>query len=231
MVLPPGEEEDPSHRSNWLGMSETFGAHVIADMGVVLPAEKWGTYGPAVPGMEHKVVDDESGMPCPPGVDGVLHVRGYSLMSGRVRALREDVFDADGWYRTGDVGHFDADGDFFFVGRADDVIKTGGTNVSPAEVEAVLRAFDRVADAHVLGLPDDVRGEAVAAVVVPADGTDLTAADVVEWLRPRLSAYKLPRQVFLVTADDIPMTATGKVRRGVLRDALLAGADEDRVGA
>jgi acyl-CoA synthetase (AMP-forming)/AMP-acid ligase II len=226
MVLPSDRVEDLTHRSNWLGMSETFGAHLIAPMDTVLPPEARGSSGQSLPGIEHRLVDLETGAECGPGQIGVLDVRGYSLMSGRVRAAREDVFLSDGWYRTGDLGHFDANGFFFFAGRNDDVIKAGGVNVSPDEIETVLRGVDGVKAAYVVGVPDARTGVSVIAAVVARDGAQVDEGTVLDAARARLSAYKVPRRIVVVDEADVPMTATGKVRRGVLAEALASECDK-----
>jgi acyl-coenzyme A synthetase/AMP-(fatty) acid ligase len=92
-------------------------------------------------------------------------------MQGMYKREREQVFDADGYYHTGDGGYFNEDGWLFFTGRLGDMIKTGGANVTPAEVEAVLMAYDDVSEAYVTGIPDADRGQLVAAAVVPSGGT------------------------------------------------------------
>jgi acyl-CoA synthetase (AMP-forming)/AMP-acid ligase II len=195
-------------------------------MDTVLPPEARGSSGQSLPGIEHRLVDLETGAECGPGQIGVLDVRGYSLMSGRVRAAREDVFLSDGWYRTGDLGHFDANGFFFFAGRNDDVIKAGGVNVSPDEIETVLRGVDGVKAAYVVGVPDARTGVSVIAAVVARDGAQVDEGTVLDAARARLSAYKVPRRIVVVDEADVPMTATGKVRRGVLAEALASECDK-----
>ncbi len=114
-----------------LGMSETFGPHLAAGHDE-LPPDKQGSFGQSIPGMEHRIVDPDTGKPLGPGEHGEICVRGYSLMLGLYGRERSDVFDADGWYHTGDGGWYDRDGHVFFTGRLGDAIKTKGANVSPA---------------------------------------------------------------------------------------------------
>jgi len=116
----------------------------------------------------HPKMDPETGETLPSGTPGEICVRGYSLMQGLHKVEREDAFDRDGFYHTGDGGYFDADGVLFFQGRLGDTIKTAGANVSPREVELAIEAFPEVQSAFVVGVPDPVRGQNVAAVVVLA---------------------------------------------------------------
>jgi acyl-CoA synthetase (AMP-forming)/AMP-acid ligase II len=126
-VLPASARpKDPELRSNSLGMTETCGPHTIDRMDVDLPEKLRGSFGHAVPGMEHKVVDPETGATLPQGSSGEICVRGYSLMQGLHRQERDETFDRDGFYHTGDAGYFDADGVFFFKARIGEMIKTAG---------------------------------------------------------------------------------------------------------
>ncbi len=138
---------------------------------------------------------------------------------------------ADGFYRTGDVGTIDADGYLTIVDRLKDVVITGGENVYPAEVEAVLARHSAVADVAVIGIPDDRWGETVHAVVVAAPGFDtpgfdtpgFDAAGLVDWARERLAGFKCPTGVTVVS--ELPRNATGKVLRATLREPFWAGRD------
>ena len=125
-------------KANSLGMTETLGPHTFDSKDNPLPAEKEGSFGLSVPGVEHKIVDPSTGEDLPPGETGELWLRGYSLMLGLHKRERADTFTADGWYRTGDGGYFDADGHFYFTGRMGDLIKSAGMNITPRDVELVL---------------------------------------------------------------------------------------------
>lgn len=159
------------------------------------------------------------------GEHGEIQVRGAAPLPGywNDRAGTEKVMTADGFYRTGDVGVFDADGYLTIVDRLKDMIITGGENVFPAEVETVLGRHPGVADVAVIGIPDPRWGETVHAVVTPAPGAQLTAADAVDWCRGRLAHFKCPRSVDF--ADQLPRNATGKVLKAVLREPYWAGRD------
>src|SRR5262249_26341973 len=140
-LLPGVPPSDPELRPNSLGMTETAGPHTIDRMDADLPERLRGSFGRPVPGLEHKVVDPETGATLPPGSPGEICVRGYTLMQGLHKQEREDVFDRDGFYHTGDRGYFDAEGVLFFQGRLGELIKTAGANVSPREVEVAIEAF------------------------------------------------------------------------------------------
>lgn len=182
-----------------------------------------GTTGRPVPGYDVEL-RDELGAPVPDGVPGALFVRGASLAQGywrRTDATRE-VFQGE-WLRTGDTYERDAQGCYRFLGRSNDLLKAGGIWVSPAEVESRLVAHDAVSEAAVIGVEDaDGLVKPVACVVRSAAGAGVTTAELVEWCRAGLAAFKRPRAVVFV--DDLPKTATGKVQRFRLR-AEYADAD------
>ena len=115
-----------------------------------------------MPGVEHKIVDPVTLEDVPVGETGELWLRGYSLMLGLHKRERADTFTPDGWYRTGDGGHFDEDGHFYFTGRMGDLIKSAGMNITPRDVELVLEAMPEVTMAFVTGIPAGERGEDVA---------------------------------------------------------------------
>jgi len=202
---------DPELRSNALGMTETCGPHTIEWMNVDLPERLRGAFGKSVPGVEHKIVDPETGEHLPVGSTGEICVRGYSLMQGLHKVEREAVFDEDGFYHTGDIGRFDADGWLFFEGRAGDLIKTAGANVTPREVESVIDAIDEVKAGYVVGVPDPDRGQNVATAVVLKQGAELDADALRERLRAELSAYKVPRHIFFYADGELPFTDSGKI--------------------
>jgi len=211
-ILPAGTRpRDPELRSNALGMTETCGPHTIERMDVDLPEELRGTFGRPAPGVEHRIVDPETGAVLPADSDGEICVRGYNVMQGLYKVEREDAFDADGFYHTGDAGHFNADGWLFFEGRIGDTIKTAGANVAPREVELVMDASPEVKAAYVVGVPDPDRGQNVAAAVVLNQGAELSAEALRERLRAELSAYKVPRHYCFFAESELPFTDSGKI--------------------
>ncbi len=218
-VAPP---PPPSHGFGiGLGMTETFGGYWWGrpDPAGSGPPLRPGERRPPpldylMPGVELKVADPE-GKPVGDGERGEICIRGVCITPGRHKERRENAFDIEGWFHTGDDGELDG-ARVRFHGRLDETIKTSGANVAPAEVVAALREVPGVADAYVVGLPDPNRGYAVTAAVVPADGAALDAAAIRTALRDRLSTFKVPTNIVFLTADDIPWTASHKVRRGQL---------------
>jgi acyl-CoA synthetase (AMP-forming)/AMP-acid ligase II len=216
----PGDREPPGPRATSLGMSETLGPHTFEE-DVPLPPDKEGSFGRPVPGLEHRVVDPETLDDVPPGQVGEVWVRGYSVMLGLHKRERADTFTADGWYRTGDAGHFDADGHLFFAGRLGDVVKTSGMNVTPREVEAALEEQPEVALAIVTGIDHPDRGQDVVAAVALNPGASLEAEVARERLRTELAAYKVPRHVAVFASQaDLPQLDSGKVDRRRLAQIL-----------
>ncbi len=228
-ILPEAvRPRDPELRSNSLGMTETCGPHTIDRMDVDLPERLRGSFGRAPEGVEHKVVDPETGETLPPGREGEICVRGYNVLQGLYKEERERVFDRDGFYHTGDAGHFDDEGYLFFSARLGEMIKTAGANVTPREVEVVLESFPEVQSAFVVGVPDPSRGQNVAAAVVLDSGHELGADECRERLREQLSAYKVPRHTFFTAKQDLPFTDSGKIdkrRLGALLAQRIAAGD------
>jgi acyl-coenzyme A synthetase/AMP-(fatty) acid ligase len=157
---------DPSRRRNALGMTESCGPHTWDSEEGPLPEERRGAFGFSLEGVEHRIVDPDTGEPMEPGELGEICLRGYSLMQGLYKHEREDVFELDGFYRTGDAGYFDAKGELYFKGRLGEMIKSAGANVTPSEVEAVLLTFEEVKQAYVVGVDHPERGQTVEAAVV-----------------------------------------------------------------
>ena len=214
------ERQPPEIRSNSLGMTETCGPHVNFDSYVALPEKRRGTFGIPLEGVSHRVVDPSTGEVLPVGKEGEICVRGYSTMQGLYKIERERTFDADGFYHTGDGGWFDEDGWLFFRGRLGEMVKTGGANVTPSEVEAVLMTYPEVLEAYVTGIPDADRGQLVVAAVVPRGGHALDAEGVRVRLKADLSAYKVPRHIWVCAKEELPFTDSGKIRKPALAERM-----------
>ena len=199
-----------------LGMTETGGPHTAADDPyALLPPERQGTFGRALPGVEHAIAADEEA-PTEERTDGQIMVRGLLVMDGLYKRERFETFTSDGWYPTGDQGWFDDENFLHFTGRANAMIKASGSNVSPEEVESTLRELPGVNDAIVVGLAHPVRGEEVGAVVVVGQGCAVTQAQLEAHARAELAAYKVPRHFRFITENSIPLLPTGKVDRTLL---------------
>ena len=149
-------------------------------------------------------------------------MRGPNVFAGywRMPQKTAEEFTADGWFKTGDVGHFGGkdvpDGYLTLVGRSKDLIISGGYNVYPKEIEGYIDEMPNVVESAVIGLPHPDFGEAVAAVVVPRRAGAIDASDIVDGLRGKIANYKVPKRVFVV--EDLPRNTMGKVQKNVLRD-------------
>jgi acyl-CoA synthetase (AMP-forming)/AMP-acid ligase II len=170
-------------------------------------------------GWEVRIVDPD-GHDLPPEVPGELLIRGECLFCGYWRdpEATAAAFADGGWYRTGDIARLTADGYLYILDRAKDMIISGGENIYPAEVEAVLARHPAVADVAVLGRPDPTWGEAVHAVIIPTPGQSPTPADIITWCRDQLAHYKCPKTIQFTAA--LPRTTTGKILKRELRAQL-----------
>ena len=209
-----------------MGMTETLAPHSGEPDGALLPPDMAGSVGRPLNGMERKLIDPETGEPVEFGQPGELCVRGWTLMEGMYKRERSEVFDADGFYHTGDLCEERGDRHLFFHSRLGGMIKTSGANVSPDEVEEVIREAAGVVEAAVFGVPDEALGHLLAAVVATDGRTDLDEAFLKGWVKERLSSFKVPRKVIVCRYEDIPRTGTDKIHKpGVLErfGPLIAG--------
>lgn len=172
-----------------------------------------GSVGPPLPGVDIRIADPDAA-----GVGGI-EVRGPNVFGGywRMPEKTAEAFTADGWFRTGDLGRFDADGYLFIVGRAKDLIISGGFNVYPAEVEAAIEVLPGVAEVAVIGVPHPDFGEGVVALLAARPGQAVDPAAVAAALRETLGAYKRPKAIEIV--DALPRNAMGKIEKAALRQA------------
>ena len=176
-----------------------------------------GTVGRPFPGCEVKIVDDQ-GRELPPGVPGHVLVKGPNVFGGYWRnpEANREAFTDDGWFRTGDLGHLSEDGYLTLVGRARDLIITGGLNVYPKEVEDVIDVVPGVRESAVIGLPHPDFGEGVTAVVVREPGASVDEEAIVRACREKLAGYKVPKRVLFV--DELPRNTMGKVQKRELQE-------------
>ena len=181
-----------------------------------------GTVGFPLPGTEVRVVDD-SDRPLPAGEIGHIQVRGENVFAGywRMPEKTREEFTPEGYFRTGDLGRFDADGYLAIIGRDKDLIITGGLNVYPKEIEEAIDALPGVAESAVIGLPHSDFGEAVTAVVVRGKASATTSGEaIIAELKGRLAGFKVPKAVLFV--DELPRNAMGKVQKNLLRQRFSA---------
>jgi fatty-acyl-CoA synthase len=198
---------------NVYGATETYGNCAVTDAHDPL-AVRLATQGRPLPGMDLRVVDPETGRALPPGEAGEFRVKGHVTPGYYAEPEQTHAaFDRDGYFITGDLGVIDDDGRVRFRGRLKEMIKTGGINVAPLEVEAILTSHDAVKQAYVVGVPDRDRGELVVAAIELHEGATTTAEALGAYCRERLASYKVPVRFVFRTADEFPRTATGKVQK------------------
>jgi malonyl-CoA/methylmalonyl-CoA synthetase len=177
-----------------------------------------GTVGLPLPGVSLRIADAETGKALPQGEIGIIEVKGPNVFSGYWQMPEKTAaeFRPDGFFITGDVGKIDERGYVHIVGRAKDLVISGGFNVYPKEVETDIDAISGVIESAVIGVAHPDLGEGVTAVVVRAKGTELSETEVLAALEGRLARFKQPKRVFFV--DDLPRNAMGKVQKNLLRE-------------
>ena len=179
------------------------------------------TVGRPFPGVAIKLVDGD-GREVAEGEQGELCVRGHNVMLGyyRMEQATHEAIDPDGWLHTGDVAMLDPNGCYRITGRIKDMIIRGGENIYPREIEETLHRHPKVADVHVVGVPDQRLGEEVCAWIQLQQGEEATEEEIREYCREHLAHYKIPRYVVFV--DEFPMTVTGKVQKFRMREETIA---------
>ncbi|MEZ0356865.1 class I adenylate-forming enzyme family protein [Mycobacterium sp. SA01] len=208
IMAPDVRPRDPELRHNMLGLTEAGGVLLLSADETDQPEHRRGSYGKPAPGFETTIVDGE------------LWIRGRYVMQGYYKRSRDECFDADGWFHTGDLVRTDADGFFYFLGRRGSMIKTAGANVFPGEVEKAITRVTGGLAAHVIGIPDPGRGQIVVAAVVTPDAGTFDAGALRHSLKAELSAYKIPRRVVALTPDQLPLMSSGKIDVRRLREVL-----------
>ncbi len=211
IMAPEMRPADPELRHNMLGLTEAGSVVLISGDDSDQPERRRGSFGRPAPGLETKVVDPETGTLVEDGALGELCIRGACLMQRYYKRSREECFDTDGWFHTGDLVATDRDGFFYYIHRQDSMIKTAGANVSPAEVEQAIAKVTGGVVAHVVGIPDAERGQIVAAVVTLENGAQFDETTLRRKLAAELSVYKIPKRFAAIAAADVPLLASGKV--------------------
>ncbi|MBM4384191.1 MAG: acyl--CoA ligase [Deltaproteobacteria bacterium] len=218
----------PLARDEWgtygsYGTTETF--TLASAWPARAPAERrHASHGPPLPGNDVRIVAPGGGPALPRGEHGEIALRGPTLMLGYWKTPPAECFDSEGFYRSGDAGWIDGDGCLHWRGRLTGLIKTGGANVSPLEVEEKLAAYPGVQSAHALGVPHPTLGEVLVLCVVTTEGVRARALDLAalrEFLRPQLAAYKQPRLVLAFDARDVALTGSQKIATAQLRERVL----------
>ena len=193
------------------GSTETF--TISTGYSVDTPREIWeSNNGEPLPGNTIRIVDSQTGETLGRGETGEIAVKGPTLMLGYVGIPADEAFDTEGFYRTGDGGYIDDRGRLVFQGRINDIIKTGGANVSPVEVDWTLCSCPGVKVCKTVGVPHATLGEIVVSCIVREEHGALTEDEVVRFLKARLASYKVPRKILFVTAEELSLTGTAKIK-------------------
>lgn len=222
--IPRGEMiwEHPSVDTDWVvpmafGTTETM--TVCTGFTADTPPEFYlNSFGGPFPGNVLKIVDPLTGEIRPRGQVGEMCIKGPTLMLGYLGKSPEECFDAEGFFCTGDGGYVDEEDRFFWEGRLTDMIKTGGANVSPVEVDDVIANFPGVKRTQTVGVPDDLLGEMVVACIVPIDGMALDGREIVAFVKDEIASFKVPRHVLFFTDADYAITGSEKVKSSVVKE-------------
>ena len=226
--IPRGEMiwEHPTVDTSWdvpmaFGTTETM--TVCTGFAADTPADVYqGSMGAPLPGNVVKMIDQDTGLVVPLGMIGEFCIKGPTLMSGYLGKAPEDCFDAEGFYHTGDGGYIDEAGRFFWSGRLTDMIKTGGANVAPLEVDEVIVRFPGVKRVQTVGVPDKLLGEMVVSCVVPVDGVTLDEAVIQAFVKKEVASFKVPRRVLFFSDEDYALTGNEKIKTSDLRALAVA---------
>jgi fatty-acyl-CoA synthase len=211
----------PSVSAHWsepraYGNTECFTLISVWPAGTA-PEAAAGSHGLPTPGSTIKIVDTLSGETVMRGERGEIAVKGPTMMMGYIGIPLDETLDDAGFLRTGDGGYLDAEGRLFWEGRLNDIIKTGGANVSPIEIDVVLRDCPGVKLCQTVGVPDDLLGELVVSCVVPISGAQLTSEMVRNFARQKLASFKVPRRVLFFAEDELQTTGSAKIKTADLR--------------
>lgn len=173
-----------------------------------------------------KVRDPFTGETLAMGSRGEIAVKGATLMLGYISLPNDEILDDDGFFPTGDGGYVDGEGRVYWEGRLNDVIKTGGANVSPVEVDSVLQQYPGVLIAKTIGIPDPLLGETVVACIVPSEGTVLDESAIRAHAKLHLASFKVPRRVVFLEENQLATTGSAKVKTARLRELIAAMLEE-----
>lgn len=212
----------PTVKSSWIDATHSYGNTETFTLSSVFPANTpkdltGDSHGKPVAGNIFKIVDPLTGRIVPLGARGEIAVKGPTLMLGYLGIPLDETLDEDGFFHTGDSGYFDDLGRLHWEGRLNDIIKTGGANVSPAEIDAVLAQCPGVKITKTVGIPDDLLGELVVACIVPQDGVDLTEDAVRNFAKQQLASFKVPRRILFFGVDEFEWTGSAKVKSSELQ--------------
>ena len=216
----------PTVRTDWrepmaaYGNTETFTISAIFPAGT--PEERIaGSHGEPQPGGVFKIVDPLSGEIVPMGERGEIAVKGPTLMLGYLGTPLDETLDSEGFFRTGDGGYVDETGRLFWEGRLNDIIKTGGANVSPIEIDTILKQCPGVKVTQTVGVPHETLGELVVTCIVPHKDVTLDEEQIRAFARQDLASYKVPRRVLFFAEDELETTGTAKIKTADLKTLVV----------
>jgi fatty-acyl-CoA synthase len=224
-TTPPGRH--PTANTGWrepwqaYGNTETFTISSIFPSGTP-PERSAGSAGEPMPGNVFKIVDPLTGETVPMGERGEIAVKGPTLMLGYVGIPLDETLDDEGFFRTGDGGYVDDTNRLFWEGRLSDIIKTGGANVSPIEIDELIRTFPGVKVSQTVGVPHETLGEIVVACIVPKEGAALTDDAIRDFAKEKLASYKVPRRVLFFREEELATTGSNKIKSADLRKLAAA---------
>ena len=215
--------QHPTVNTSWLQPSYCYGNTETFTLSTGYPAnttreEANISHGRPFPGNTVKIVDPLSGETVPLGEHGEIAVKGPTLMLGYLGTPLDETLDENGFFRTGDGGYLDEFGRLYWEGRLNDIIKTGGANVSPLEIDEEIMADPAIRLSQTIGVPDDALGEMVVSCVVTHENETLDEGQVQARLREKLASYKVPRRVLFFTPAELQLTGSAKIKTADLRE-------------
>jgi fatty-acyl-CoA synthase len=215
--------QHPTVRTSWVEPRHCYGNTETFTISTAYPANSsrettGNSHGLPLPGNTVKIVDPLTGIVVPIGQRGEIAVKGPTLMLGYLGIPLDETLDDEGFFRTGDGGYVDESGRLFWEGRLNDIIKTGGANVSPLEIDSIIKDCPGVKVTQTVGVPHETLGELVVSCVVPHEGATLDEDTVRNFVREKLASYKVPRRVLFFGDGDLQLTGSAKVKTGDLRN-------------
>jgi acyl-CoA synthetase (AMP-forming)/AMP-acid ligase II len=212
----------PTVKTDWrmcpaFGTTETLTINTAVEANT--PEEEYrGSYGKPLPGNILKIFDPLTGEIVPRGERGEIALKGPTLMIGYIGKGLEETFDEEGFFCTGDGGYVDDQGYLFWEGRLTEIIKTGGANVSPIEIDSTISTFPGVKITQTVGVPHPTLGEIVVSCIVPQEDGALDTAALLGFLKARLASFKVPREILFFREEELSVTGSGKVKFQILRE-------------
>lgn len=210
--------EHPSAHIDWAGFDGYGLTETFTFVSLISGSDNANaSQGKVLPGNIIRIVDPNTGELLPIGETGEIIVKGPTLTPGYIGIPPEDTFDAEGFMHTADAGYFSEEGELFWKGRLSDIIKTGGANVSPSEIDSIISQHPAIQSSYTVGIPHDTLGEIVVSCIVLSESQDMDANSVRNYAREYLSGYKVPREVLFFREEELPLTGSNKVKNSDLR--------------